>query len=277
MKAVQSEILGALTLSKNPAGAVIFGGGLIWMLSCGDAPAGSQIDLLPEKTNHTRVWQRIGTDKVVNDFYRRHRMMMVREQIEARGVRDPRVLDAMLVVPRHKFAPVEFIDDAYADHPLPIGEGQTISQPYMVAFMCELLELEKSHTVLEIGTGCGYHAAVLSLLAQQVFSIEIVESLGRSAQQRLENLGYGNVTVSIGNGYLGLPDKALFDRIILTAAPTELPQTLIDQLKPGGRLVAPVGPVNGHQELILVTKDSAGKIHRRSVLPVRFVPMVKTP
>lgn len=277
MKAVQSEILETLTLSKNPTGAVIFLVGFLWMLSCGDTPAKSQIGLLPEKPSHAKVCLRIRTDKVVNDFYRRHRMVMVREQIEARGVRDPRVLDAMLVVPRHKFAPAEFIDDAYADHPLPIGKGQTISQPYMVAFMCELLKLEETHTVLEIGTGCGYHAAVLSLLAQQVFSIEIVESLGRSAQQRLENLGYDNVAVSIGNGYLGLPDKAPFDRIILTAAPTELPQTLIDQLKPGGRLVAPIGPVNGNQELILVTKDPTGKVHRRSVLPVRFVPMVKTP
>ena len=147
----------------------------------------------------------------------------------------------------------------------------------MVAFMCELLELEETHTVLEIGTGCGYHAAVLSILAQKVFSIEIVESLGRDARQRLRNLGYDNVAVSIGNGYLGLSDKAPFDRIILTAAPPELPQMLIDQLKPGGRLVAPVGPVGGHQELILVTKDLTGEIHQRSVLPVRFVPMVRTP
>jgi protein-L-isoaspartate(D-aspartate) O-methyltransferase len=277
MKAVQGEILEALTLSRNPTAAVLFWGGFLWMLSCGDAPARPQIGPLPEKPNQVRVCRRIGTDKVVNDFYRRRRLVMVREQIEARGVRDPSVLDAMLVVPRHKFAPAEFIDDAYADRPLPIGEGQTISQPYMVAFMCELLELEEAHTVLEIGTGCGYHAAVLSLLAQQVFSIEIVESLGRSAQQRLENLGYDNVVVSVGNGYLGLPDKAPFDRIILTAAPTELPPTLIDQLKPGGRLVAPIGPVNGHQELVLVTKDPTGKVHQRSVLPVRFVPMVRTP
>ena len=194
-----------------------------------------------------------------------------------RTVLDASVMAAITNVPRHQFVPHELKESAYANRPLPIGYGQTISQPFVVAIMTNMLSLNMNSHVLEIGTGCGYHAAVLSLLAQQVFSIEIVESLGRSAQQRLENLGYGNVTVSIGNGYLGLPDKALFDRIILTAAPTELPQTLIDQLKPGGRLVAPVGPVNGHQELILVTKDSAGNIHRRSVLPVRFVPMVRTP
>ncbi len=200
---------------------------------------------------------------------------MVREQIEARGVRDARVLEAMRTVPRHEFAPSRFLNDAYADHPLPIGEGQTISQPYIVAFMSELLDLEKGHKVLEIGTGCGYQAAVLGLLAKQVFSIEIVETLGLSARKRLRRLGYNNVDVSIGNGYLGLPDQAPFDRIILTAAPEELPQALVDQLKPGGRLVAPVGPVYGNQELIVVTKDAAGKVRRRSVLPVRFVPMVK--
>ena len=200
---------------------------------------------------------------------------MVREQIEARGVSDARVLEAMRTVPRHEFAPSRFLNDAYADHPLPIGEGQTISQPYIVAFMSELLDLEKGHKVLEIGTGCGYQAAVLGLLAKQVFSIEIVETLGLSARKRLRRLGYNNVDVSIGNGYLGLPDQAPFDRIILTAAPEELPQALVDQLKPGGRLVAPVGPVYGNQELIVVTKDAAGKVRRRSVLPVRFVPMVK--
>ena len=200
---------------------------------------------------------------------------MVREQIEARGVRDARVLEAMRTVRRHEFTPLEFRNGAYADHPLPIGEGQTISQPYIVALMSELLDLDESHKVLEIGTGCGYQAAVLSLLAEQVFSIEIVESLGLSARQRLQRLGYDNVEVSIGNGYLGLPDQAPFDRIILTAAPEELPQALVDQLKPGGRMVAPVGPVYGNQELIVVTKNAAGNVRQRSVLPVRFVPMVK--
>ncbi len=200
---------------------------------------------------------------------------MVREQIEARGVRDALVLEAVRAVPRHEFVPSKFLNDAYADYPLPIGEGQTISQPYIVAFMSELLDLDKTHKVLEIGTGCGYQAAVLSRLARQVFSIEIVESLGLTARKRLQHLGYVNVQVSIGDGYLGLPDEAPFDRIILTAAPEELPQALVDQLKSGGRMVAPVGPVYGNQELIVVTKDAAGNVRRRSVLPVRFVPMVK--
>ena len=166
---------------------------------------------------------------------------------------------------------------AYSDHPLPIGNGQTISQPYIVAFMSELLDLRKSHKVLEIGTGCGYQAAVLSVLAGEVYSIEIVEELGVQARERLRTLGYDNVEVKIGNGYAGWPEQAPFDRIILTAAPNELPRTLIDQLKNGGKLVAPVGPVYGNQELVVVTKDAQGKVRRESVLPVRFVPMVQAP
>ena len=215
------------------------------------------------------------TEKEGYDAYRDRRLSMVRDQIEARGVRDTRVLEALRTVPRHEFVPSQFLNDAYADHPLPIGEGQTISQPYIVAFMSELLDLDETHKVLEIGTGCGYQAAVLSHLANGVFSIEIIESLGLAARNRLQRLGYANVEVSIGDGYLGLPDVAPFDRIILTAAPVELPQALVDQLKPGGRMVAPVGPVYGNQELIVVTKDAEGKVSRRSVLPVRFVPMVK--
>ena len=169
------------------------------------------------------------------------------------------------------------VPQAYNDHPLPIGNRQTISQPYIVAFMSELLDVEKSHKVLEIGTGCGYQAAVLSVLADQVYSMEIVEELGVQARQRLRTLGYDNVEVRIGNGYAGWPEQAPFDRIILTAAPNELPQALVDQLKRGGKLVAPVGPVYGNQELVVVTKDAQGKVRRESVLPVRFVPMVQPP
>ena len=236
--------------------------------ACGDAPA------LPQAQSSSPS----PTEKEGYDAYRDRRLSMVREQIEARGVRDTRVLEAMRTIPRHEFVPSQFLNDAYADHPLPIGEGQTISQPYIVAFMSELLDLDETHKVLEIGTGCGYQAAVLSHLANRVFSIEIVESLGLAARGRLQRLGYANVKVSIGDGYWGLPDEAPFDRIILTAAPVELPQALVDQLKPGGgRMVAPVGPVYGNQELIVVTKDAEGKVSRRSVLPVRFVPMVKRP
>ncbi len=211
------------------------------------------------------------------DDYADLRESMVREQILARGVSDRNVLAALRGVPRHRFVPPSQVRQAYNDHPLPIGNGQTISQPYIVAFMSELLDLRKSHKVLEIGTGCGYQAAVLSLLASEVYSIEIVEELGVQARERLRTLGYDNVEVKIGNGYAGWPEQAPFDRIILTAAPSELPQALVDQLKPGGRLVAPVGPVHGNQELVVVTKDAQGKVRREPVLPVRFVPMVQAP
>ena len=211
------------------------------------------------------------------DDYADLRESMVREQILARGVSDGNVLAALRGVPRHRFVPPSQVRQAYNDHPLPIGNGQTISQPYIVAFMSELLDLRKSHKVLEIGTGCGYQAAVLSLLAGEVYSIEIVEELGVQARERLRSLGYDNVEVKIGNGYAGWPQQAPFDRIILTAAPNELPQALVDQLKPRGRLVAPVGPVYGNQELVVVTKDAQGKVRREPVLPVRFVPMVQEP
>ena len=211
------------------------------------------------------------------DDYADLRESMVREQILARGVSDGNVLAALRGVPRHRFVPPSQVRQAYNDHPLPIGNGQTISQPYIVAFMSELLDLRKSHKVLEIGTGCGYQAAVLSLLAGEVYSIEIVEELGVQARERLRSLGYDNVEVKIGNGYAGWPQQAPFDRIILTAAPNELPQALVDQLKPRGRLVAPVGPVYGNQELVVVTKDAQGKVRREPVLPVRFVPMVQGP
>jgi len=205
------------------------------------------------------------------------REAMVGEQIIARGVSDHNVLAALRGVPRHRFVPRPLVPQAYSDRPLPIGNGQTISQPYIVAFMSELLDLRKSHKVLEIGTGCGYQAAVLSGLAGKVYSMEIVKELGVQARERLQTLGYDNVVVRIGNGYAGWPEQAPFDRIILTAAPNELPQALVDQLKPGGKLVAPVGPVYGNQELVVVTKDAQGKVRRQSVLPVRFVPMVQAP
>ena len=202
---------------------------------------------------------------------------MVRLQIRARGVRDAHVLEAMETIPRHLFVPESLIHQAYEDHPLPIGAGQTISQPYIVAFMSELLDVEPHHKVLEIGTGSAYQAAVLSRLAKKVYSIEIVESLGEQARGRLDKLGYRNVEVLIGNGYLGWPANAPFDRIILTAAPEEVPQALVDQLAAPGRLVAPVGPSGWSQDLIVIDKDATGKTRSRKVLPVRFVPMVDKP
>jgi len=200
------------------------------------------------------------------------RERMVRQQIESRGVRNPAVLRAMREVPRHLFVPEPLRKSAYDDHPLPIGHGQTISQPYIVAAMTELLDPKSADRVLEIGTGSGYQAAVLARLVRHVYTIEIVEALGREAKTRLESLGYRNVTVRIGDGYLGWPEEAPFDRIILTAAPPDVPQTLIDQLRPGGRLVAPVG--TGWQELVVIDKDLRGNVCRRTEFPVMFVPMV---
>ena len=202
---------------------------------------------------------------------------MVREQIRARGIRSERVLDALHRVPRHLFVPDDLVDAAYSDRPLPIGHRQTISQPYIVGFMTDLLLVEPEHKVLEIGTGSGYQAAVLAEVAGEVFTIEIVEALGKQSRKRLSDLGYENVQVRVGNGYLGWPEEAPFDRIIVTAAPEEIPRALIDQLKAGGRLLAPVGPVYGAQEIILLTKDPSGKTSRRALLPVRFVPMVQKP
>jgi len=200
------------------------------------------------------------------------REQMVRLQIERRGVRNRAVLQAMRDVPRHLFVPEALRRSAYEDHPLPIGHGQTISQPYIVAAMTELLDPKPSDRVLEIGTGSGYQAAVLARLVKHVYTIEIVEALGREAQARLAALGYRNVSVRIGDGYLGWPEEAPFDRIMLTAAPPDVPPKLIEQLRPGGRLVAPVG--TGWQELVVIDKDAKGNIRRRTEFPVMFVPMV---
>jgi protein-L-isoaspartate(D-aspartate) O-methyltransferase len=200
------------------------------------------------------------------------RERMVRETIEARGVRDSLVLRAMRAVPRHLFVPELERPLAYADHPLPIGEGQTISQPYIVAAMTELLALQPGENVLEIGTGSGYQAAVLAEITGRVYSIEIVESLARSAEARLAELGYGDrVHVRAGDGYRGWPEEAPFDAIIVTAAPDHVPAPLIDQLAPGGRLVIPVG--DAFQMLKVIARAGDGTVTERSVLPVRFVPM----
>jgi protein-L-isoaspartate(D-aspartate) O-methyltransferase len=198
------------------------------------------------------------------------RLRMVATQIEARGVRDPRVLDAMRRVERHRFVPESLLGQAYADWPLVIGHGQTISQPYIVAVMAEAARLGPGARVLEIGTGSGYQAAVLSLLADEVDTIELVEPLAQQAAARLEALGYGNVQVRAGDGYRGWPERAPFDAILLAAAPPEIPTPLLDQLKEGGRLVAPVG--EGVQDLVVVTRTAAG-LSRRTLLAVRFVPM----
>ena len=190
-----------------------------------------------------------------------------------RSAFDRRVMAVMGKVPRHEFVPANRARDAYRNRPLPIGEGQTISQPFIVALSTDLLEPRPGHVVLEVGTGSGYQAAVLADLVRQVYSIEIVEPLGREAALRLEALGYANVEVKIGDGYQGWPEKEPFDGIVVTAAAPQVPQPLVDQLKPGGRMVIPVGPSFAEQELLLIEKRADGSITRRNVLPVRFVPM----
>ncbi len=202
--------------------------------------------------------------------YRTMRDEMVKRQIQARGVSDERVLDAVSRVPRHRFVPAEAESSAYADHPLSIGHAQTISQPYIVALMSELLELDGSETVLEIGTGSGYQAAVLAELAARVFSIEIVDALAAGSRALLGSLGYANIQIRAGDGYHGWPEHAPFDAIILTAAPPEVPAPLFDQLAEGGRLVAPVG--EDRQDLVRYRKVD-GRIESEDVIPVRFVPM----
>ncbi len=209
------------------------------------------------------------------EIYEQKRAKMVEEQIKARGVKDPRVIEAMLSVPRHLFVPEYQRIYSYEDIPLPIGSGQTISQPYMVAFMTELLELNEDDIVLEVGTGSGYQAAILAEIVKKVFTIEIRERLGLLAKERLESLGYTNIDVHIGDGYNGLPDDAPFDAIIVTAAATHIPEPLIKQLRPGGRMVIPVGRPYESQSLILVTKKSNGRIQKKMILPVLFVPLLR--
>ena len=198
------------------------------------------------------------------------RKEMVEKQIRARGVKDPAVLDAMMRVERHHFVPQGLETAAYNDNPLSIGEGQTISQPYIVALMTELAGVHKNSKVLEIGTGSGYQAAVLAVLASEVFTIEIIESLGNQAKQKLDALGYDNVHVRIGDGYKGWPEEAPFDAILVTAAPDHVPQPLVDQLKTGGKLIIPVGDY--YQDLAVITKTPKG-VEQEKIIPVRFVPM----
>ncbi len=208
------------------------------------------------------------------DPFAAQRAAMVRSQIEARGIRSVSVLQVMRTVPRHEFVPAGVRLYSYDDNALPIGHGATISQPYIVAIMTELLDVQPNDKVLEIGTGSGYQAAILSRLAKSVYTIEIVPELAREAAPRLARLGFTNVTVQSGDGYLGWPEKAPFDRIMLTAAPVDVPKALIDQLKAGGKLVAPVG-ARGVQELIVVEKFADGRVRQRSVLPVAFLPMTR--
>lgn len=198
------------------------------------------------------------------------RKEMVEKQIIARGIRDKRVIQAMLKVKRHLFVPLPYRELAYTDQPVPIGEGQTISQPYIVALMTELLKLSGKEKVLEIGTGSGYQAAILAELAKEVYTIEISSQLAERARRTLEKLGYTNIKVKCGDGYKGWREYAPFDAIIVTCAPDHIPSPLLEQLKEGGRMVIPVG--EEYQELLLIRKVK-GEIIKKSILPVRFVPM----
>jgi len=186
----------------------------------------------------------------------------------------PRVRAALAKVERHRLVPADQANLAYRNHPLPIGHSQTISQPYIVALSTDLLAPEPNHVVLEVGTGSGYQAAVLAGLVKQVYTIEIVEALGRTAESRLAALGYKNIEVRIGDGYKGWPEKAPFDGIVVTAAAPRVPQALVDQLKPGGRMVIPVGERWEVQQLLLIVRKADGTVEQKNVLPVRFVPLV---
>jgi len=220
-----------------------------------------------------------------NEIFRQRREEMVRTQIASlrwtgsEAVRDERVLDVMRRTPRHRFVPAELVRYAYDDQPLPIGYGQSISQPYLVAKMTELLEPKKEHHVLEVGTGSGYQAAVLSLLVAKVYTIEIIDPLGVAARQRLAALGYKNVEVEVGDGYFGWPQRAPFDGIIVTAAADHIPPSLVQQLKAGGRMVIPVGNPFQAQMLVLVTKGAKGPrdLQVRELMPVAFVPLTGGP
>ncbi len=228
-------------------------GALLVLATCG-----------PERTESQPARPRVADERADE------REAMVREQLAARDVTDPRVLDAMRRVPRHRFVPEAQRADAYGDFPLPIGHGQTISQPYIVGLMSQLAQVEPGQRVLEIGTGSGYQAAVLAELGAEVYSIEIVAPLAERARASLQELGYHRVHLRVGDGYAGWPEHAPFDAVLLTAAPRDIPPPLLEQLGNDGRLVAPVGDLA--QELVVVTRTPSGYA-RRSVTPVRFVPM----
>lgn len=206
------------------------------------------------------------------EAYQALREHMVKFQIEERGVVDPAVREAMRTVPRHEFVLPEYVDQAYADHPLPIGYGQTISQPYIVAAMTELLRLKPGEKVLEIGLGSGYQAAILAELTDQVYSVEIIEELYKRGTETLQRLGYSQVKTKLGDGYYGWEEHAPYDAIIVTCAPDHVPQPLVNQLKEGGRLVIPVGPPGSFQTLWLIEKQG-GKTTSKSIMGVVFVPL----
>ncbi len=224
-------------------------------------------DIAPAATEADYAAQRRALVKAIEKDVRATRRFIGKTELESR------VMEAIAITPRHEFVPKRQKPRAYLNRPLPIGHGQTISQPYIVALMTDLLELDEDDVVLEIGTGSGYQAAILGALVKQVYTIEIIEPLGRAASARLARLGYGNVAVRLADGYYGWLDHAPFDAIVVTAAASHVPPPLLDQLKPGGRMAIPVGGPFVAQQLLLIEKDAAGAVTTRQVLPVAFVPL----
>jgi protein-L-isoaspartate(D-aspartate) O-methyltransferase len=214
-----------------------------------------------------------GSGGQTSDAYKTQRYEMVKSQIASRGIVNQKVLEAFRNVPRHEFVPHEYRRFAYADQPLPIGEGQTISQPYIVAYMTEVLNIKPGEKVLEIGTGSGYQAAILAEVEAEVYSIEVIEPLADRAKNVLENLGYKNIFLKTGDGYQGWEEHAPFDAIMVTCSPSKIPEPLKEQLAEGGRMIIPVGEQNSIQYLYLLEKRK-GKIRQQNVMPVRFVPMI---
>ncbi|QEG01000.1 Protein-L-isoaspartate O-methyltransferase [Stieleria maiorica] len=238
------------------------------MTSCGGAP---EKTLPSDPTNANRTPENDDGSAAQDRVYASLRAKMVDSQLAGRDIRDQRILDAIRRVPRHRFVPPGSRGDAYADSPLPIGNGQTISQPYIVGLMTQLVDPQPEDRVLDVGTGSGYQAAVLAELVRDVYSIEIVEPLAREAAERLKTLGYQNIHVRHGDGYAGWPGEAPFDAIVVAAAPDHVPPALIEQLAPGGKLVIPIG--DRFQSLVLIEKQDDGSVTRRNVAPVMFVPM----
>lgn len=244
---------------------------LLVFLCCSDVMAknGNETD---RGNRHSEIESKVVIKPQNDDWWKSKAKEMVREQIKNRGVSDERVLEVMKKIPRHKFVPERYKESAYMDSPLPIGEGQTISQPYIVGLMTSLLDIEGDGKVLEIGTGSGYQAAILSQLAEEVYTIEVIRELANMSKARLKKLDYDNVHVKWGDGYKGWPEHAPFDRIIVTAAPDKIPEELVKQLKPGGKMILPVG--SNFQVLKVVRKTENGRIKKETVTGVRFVPMV---
>lgn len=254
-------------------GRVILAVGL-FVVAC--APAGEPVVDTPAATAAPAASPQVGADTptVVRNAFANSRQRMVERQIEARGLSDTRVLDAMLAVPRHEFVPEAYWPQAYQDHPLPIGYGQTISQPYIVAVMTDLVDLQPGERVLEIGTGSGYQAAILAQLTDQVYTIEIIPQLAERAQQTFNRLGYNRIVAKQGDGYWGWEEYAPFDAIIVTAAPDHVPQPLVNQLADGGKMVIPIGPPGGYQSLWLLERKG-NEVLRYNWGGVRFVPLTR--